>query len=230
MPYRKQEEHEFTTLNSINGYRGRNFELKFPSSSSYGFPDIKPFTDVDNLPKHLVPYNELSNLDASLSSSTATHFYIDDSKFESCWTYPARAMTRLLKTAYVIGPDFSMIEGWPLIAQQYNKFRSHWCMALWQAEGFNVIPNVSWVGDEIWCFNGIPKKSVLSVSTVGLAQTKEARERFEDGFDFMVRCLQPLRVLVYGSAISAKWLNEYERLISLYPYKWDRKPRNNKCN
>jgi hypothetical protein len=196
--YRKYDQIEFDTLRGMNGYVGRQMSVIFPSSNKGGYPDLQPYHG--ELPKELVAFNQMSRVETP--GGTAVHFYICDNKFESIWNYPARAMTRFLDKdiTTLVSPDFSMHRDWPVAVQRWNYYRNLWCAALWQAEGFNVIPNVCWSDPSSykWCFQGMPKESVLSVSSVGSVKYPEARKLFVEGYKEMLRRLRPTQVMMYG--------------------------------
>lgn len=66
-------------------------------------------------------------------------------------------------------PDFSMYIGWPLILQQWNRYRSQWLGRYWQEHGVKVIPTVNWSGRDRydWCFAGIPSRQVVALAVPG---------------------------------------------------------------
>ena len=69
-----------------------------------------------------------------------------------------------------------------------------------QTHGIPVIPNVRW-GDEStfdFCFLGIPKHSIVSVSTHGFIDTHELKAFFRNGLNRMIAELEPTDVLVHG--------------------------------
>ena len=52
-----------------------------------------------------------------------------------------------------------------------------------------------------YCFDGIPKNSIIAIGTVGGSPRKLIdRKRFEDGLREMVERLNPHTIIVYGSA------------------------------
>lgn len=66
-----------------------------------------------------------------------------------------------------------------------------------------VINNVRWGTPETYyyCFDGIPKNSIVAIGTVGGSPRKLIdRSRFENGLDRMVEILSPHTIIVYGSA------------------------------
>lgn len=75
----------------------------------------------------------------------------------------------------------------------------------WYGEicGGNVINNVRWGTPETYsyCFDGIPKNSIVAIGTVGGSPKKLAdRVRFENGLTEMINVLSPHTIIVYGSA------------------------------
>lgn len=73
-------------------------------------------------------------------------------------------------------------------------------MAFFQANGLDVIPNVSWATEDTydWCFDGLPKNSVLAVSTNGCIKDKTAYKLFLKGYKEMVKRLGPTKVVLVG--------------------------------
>ena len=69
--------------------------------------------------------------------------------------------------------------------------------------GIAVINNVRWGTAETYkyCFDGIPKNSIVAVGTCGGSPRKyEDRTRFTNGLKELVKVLQPHTIVVYGSA------------------------------
>lgn len=128
-------------------------------------------------------------------------FYIDDYQFERVWNEPQKNLELLKKFKGVIGPDFSLYRDFPMILNIYNCWRNKMLMAYWQANGIEVIPNVTW-GDEStyeWCFDGLPKNSIVAVSSNGCAKEVEARKLFLKGFNEMKRRLFPRKIILVGA-------------------------------
>ncbi len=70
-------------------------------------------------------------------------------------------------------------------------------------DGIEIINNVRWGTKETfeYCFEGIPKNSIISIGTVGGSPRKLInRNRFETGLFKMAEVLKPHIILVYGSA------------------------------
>ncbi len=69
--------------------------------------------------------------------------------------------------------------------------------------GYTVIPTVSWSLKESYefCFDGIPTKSIVAVSTMGVKKSKDRIKVWQDGMDAMINKLKPKKILVYGGHI-----------------------------
>lgn len=122
---------------------------------------------------------------------------MDDYKFEAMWKDPEPRIERLKKYKAVLTPDFSMYTEMPLSIKVYNTFRSRWCGAYLQTKGIKVIPTVSWgEPNTFWfCFDGIPKGSIVAVSTIGVRKEKSL---FMQGYEEMMRKIKPKAVICYG--------------------------------
>lgn len=135
------------------------------------------------------------------------HFYVDDQKFDgkrsSIWLFPEKALEIVRHFSGIISPDFSTYNDFPEPIKLFNTYRmrafGYWIASL----GIPVINNVRWGTDETYwyCFDGIPKNSIVSIGTVGGSPRKLIdRDRFESGLREMVRILQPHTIIVCGSA------------------------------
>ena len=68
--------------------------------------------------------------------------------------------------------------------------------------GGEVINNVRWGEEDTfsWCFDGIPKNSVIAIGTVGSGlRHVENRKLFETGFLKLLELLTPKIIIIYGS-------------------------------
>lgn len=174
----------------------------FPSSNKYGIPDLLPNTDME-IPKKLLEYRE----NTELSGGECIHFFKQDYRFESVWTYPTKTFRRIKKIGMALSPDFSPYADYPLPLIQYNVYRNRWCGRFWQDNGIKVIPTATWnnIPEHLeLCLAGIPKGSIICGSIVGGGKGENDGEKSK----YLTRIynyLQPKVMLVYGQA----W-NEYE--------------------
>ncbi len=198
----------------------------FPSGNSYGIPDLL-HTSTKHLPAWLVPYRQRIRVNEPLDDG-AIHFFLDDYRFETVWSRPVKALKALAPYQTVLTPDFSLYRDWPLMLQLWNTYRNRWCGRFWQEQGFNIIPTISWstAVSYDFCFLGVPRRSVVAVSAVGVDLSTSSRQvmkrpleyrLFMDGFMEMVRRLEPLQVLAYGRLPAA--CHELVECIT-YPTRW----------
>ena len=187
-------------------------ELQFVGK--YSMPKIEPITNAKIL--NLLTFNY-----AKTCLSPAQYhlcFYIDDYQFERLWNEPQKYLYLLEQFKGLIGPDFSMYRDFPVILNIYNCWRNKVLTAYWQKLGLEVIPNVSWSDESSydWCFDGLPKNSILAVSTNGVLKDKVAKAMFIAGFREMKRRLQPIKVVMVGSV--PKELEDEPNLIKFESY------------
>lgn len=127
-------------------------------------------------------------------------FYEGDDRFEKIWDKASVYVPMLKKFDGIITPDFSMYVDMPLELQRWNCWRSRVIGNYLQREGGDVVPNVRY-GDARtydFCFDGLPKDSVLSVGTLGCVKDRFSRRIFEDGLRELIRRLVPSCLIVYG--------------------------------
>ncbi|MGE4455176.1 MAG: DUF4417 domain-containing protein [Sphaerochaeta sp.] len=131
------------------------------------------------------------------SRNKIVHFFIDDYKFETTYTYPERCVPKLAQYTHVLTPDFSLYTDYPLTLQLMNTFKNRWCGAFWQELGLSVIPTITWASVESFdfCFKGVEKGSVVAISTNGCRACKKS---FLLGYKEMLRQIEPERVLCFG--------------------------------
>lgn len=129
------------------------------------------------------------------------HFFEDDYRFERIWRQPRRYLPLLKAYGGAVAPDFSVYRDMPLVQQMYNVFRSRCLGYWWSRQGITVVPNVRW-GDARtyeFCFDGIPKHSVVAVGTHGCVRSAIDKRYFSEGFEAMLDRVSPTTVIVYGS-------------------------------
>ena len=67
--------------------------------------------------------------------------------------------------------------------------------------GIKVIPTISWSDESSfeWCFDGEPVGGIVAVSSVGTQNNKTAKELFLNGYNEMMKRLEPETVIFYGT-------------------------------
>ena len=65
------------------------------------------------------------------------------------------------------------------------------------------MPTLSWAGPDSYgfCFEGVPKRSTVAVSTVGVKGDETALAVWQAGMNEAVARLRPKRVLLYGGDV-----------------------------
>lgn len=175
-----------------------NFEKAlYDGCGYYEFPPIKP--EITEPPRTPCAVNDFGT--CKQPEDHILHFYEYDYKFVRFWEQPDKYIERLKKFGAVISPDFSMYTDMPKAMQIYNHFRSHWLAAYWQEHGIRVYPNISWSTPDSydWAFDGEPEKSVVAVSSHGVLKEPEAKKLFLQGYDEMIKRLDPIQIIWYGT-------------------------------
>jgi hypothetical protein len=160
-----------------------------------GMPVLEP---CDVVPDDLIGFNYATGRKAT--RDRGVHFFIDDYQFERVWREPERYAEVLRPYQCALAPDFSLYRDMPAPMQRWNCYRSRFVGAVWQQLGLNVIPTLQW-SDEAsfeYCFDGMPEKATLAVSTLGTLSDPYSASLWRAGMDEAVRRLKPRLVLLYG--------------------------------
>lgn len=182
---------------------GRAYNLGLINRDDCGRDGYPPLPPVDIAPAELQGFNYAKSTKAADKRGKGCHFFIDDYQFERVWTSPGRYLDALRPYDCVLTPDFSLYMDMPDPMQRWNRYRSQALGRYWADQGLTVVPILSWAQPRTFafCFSGIPKRSTVAVSTVGVARDKDARDIWAEGMRCAMRKLEPSRVLIYGSDI-----------------------------
>lgn len=174
----------------------------FSEDNWYGIPVMTATKTTGDKLLRFCDFNQVEDHENYIA-----HFFYDDFKFINAWREPDKYVEKLRKFKAVISPDFSLYTDFPRALQILSCYRRQWCGAYWQELGLDVIPDVIWGDEESYkfCFLGIPKRSTVAVSTVGVSTDAEWNGRegsiFLDGYNEMLNRLDPTTIIVYGSMI-----------------------------
>lgn len=177
-----------------------NFEnldkFTFPSVGSYDIPQIEPVTEYPQ--GDFIPMNYAKT--AKDPESNILHCFVDDYQFTRYWNRPDDYIPMLSRFLAVCSPDFSTYTDMPMAMQIYNHYRKHWLAAYWQLHGITVYPTISWSTPESyeWCFDGEPVGGIVAVSSVGTQNNAESKRLFLQGYEEMMKRLDPAWVIFYG--------------------------------
>ena len=93
----------------------------------------------------------------------------------------------------IFSPDFSLYMDMPMPMKIWNIYRSRLIGQYYQNQGIKVIPTISWAEKETFkfCFEGIPKGSIVTISTIGVKRNEEALKIWKDGVDELIKRIKP---------------------------------------
>lgn len=176
--------------------------MQFDTNNYYGIPEMQPTDITGDKFLRFMDYNTIAD-----KSDYIAHFYYDDYKFFNAWREPDKYIPKLSEFKAVVSPDFSLYTDFPRALQILSCYRRQWVGAYWQSKGLDVIPDVVWGDKESfdYCFLGIPKKSVVAISSVGVKMDSDWNNKqgslFKAGYDEMMNRLEPTTILYYGDMI-----------------------------
>lgn len=152
------------------------------------------------IPTDMIGFNYAKSNDRK---DVGIHFYIDDYQFERIWNDPEKYVDILMEYDCILSPDFSLYMDMPMAMKIWNIYRSRQIGAYYQSKGIKVIPTISWAEAETFefCFQGIPKGSVVSISTIGVKRNEEAMKIWTNGVTEMIRQIEPSAILIYGGKL-----------------------------
>lgn len=166
-----------------------------------------PIIKNDNfIPSKLIGFNYAKT---SKEKDVGIHFYLDDYQFERLWNKPEEYVDILKQYECILSPDFSLYMDMPMPMKIWNIYRSRLIGQYYQSKGIKVIPTLSWAEEETFefCFEGIPKGSIVSISTIGVKKNKEALKIWKAGVDELIRRIEPSTILIYGGKLDYDYGN-----------------------
>ncbi|MBR2165453.1 MAG: DUF4417 domain-containing protein [Paludibacteraceae bacterium] len=178
-------------------YQNINLSSELNLVGKYELPEVKPYTD--DIPMVLTPYTMKDTGD----TRGAIHFYVDDYRFTGMymWGNLAHFTEQVSRYRTVIAPDFSLYLDQSRTLNLFQLYQNRVVTAAWQQQGLNVIPSVSWGNADSfdYCFDGLPKNSVLSLGGLGNAHHPSMLELWEYGVHKTIEQLQPIALIIYGA-------------------------------
>lgn len=177
-----------------------NLSLVDIESSSNNFWQMPIIKNDKYIPKELIGFNYAKT---SKEKNVGIHFYLDDYQFERVWNKPEDYIDILKQYECILSPDFSLYMDMPMPMKIWNIYRSRQIGQYYQQQGIKVIPTLSWAEKETFdfCFEGIPEGSIVSISTIGVKQNKEALKIWEAGVDELIKRIKPSAILIYGGKL-----------------------------
>lgn len=189
----------------IKNERDINNYIKMPEwwelTEQYGIPKLDGIK-FKNPPKtmELTAFNEAYKVPIAERKKTNIHFFLGDYLFERTWSKLTQTAEFLEQYKLVLSPDFSLYTDMPKALQLFNHYKKMYVSKFWQDMGIKVVPVACWSDRRSFdfCFDGMPKNSLIAVSSVGVCRNKEAKENFTVGYEKMSETLEPTQILWYG--------------------------------
>ena len=188
-----------------------NLDLIDNDNSTNDFWQMPIIKNDNFIPDDLIGFNYAKS---SKNKNAGIHFYIDDYQFERIWTSPEKYLNILKEYECILSPDFSLYTDMQMPMKIWNIYRSRLIGSYYQNNGIKVIPTISWAEKETFsfCFQGIPKNSIVSVSTIGVKRDKDAMKIWREGMDEMIKQIEPSVILIYGGEVEY----DYQNIETIY--------------
>lgn len=179
----------------LNFLKIRDMELL----GKYGFPKVRGVRLKHPEDVRMIGFNYCTNPKTKDKERQWVHFFLPDYRFQQVWNQPLKYVDCFKQYKGICSPDFSCYIGMPKAMQIFNVYRMAFLSAFYEREGLKVLPSVTWGEPDTydWCFDWIPKRSAVVVSTVGCMQNKKASVEFLKGYEKMLEICQPYQVIIY---------------------------------
>ncbi len=178
---------------TVNAYNLDDFD-KSRAAGRYEMPTLTPVSiQVDRW----IGFNYAKS---SKDYEAGIHFYLDDYQFERVWNSPEKYIEILARYKAAMTPSFSLYMDMPEPMKIWNTYRSRLLGQMMQDRGLAVVPIVYWADERSfeYCFDGLPKNSILSVYTVGVGDPAVFGV-WKKGMDELIRRKSPRQLLLYGN-------------------------------
>ena len=164
-------------------------------TENYEFPRLQLCHEI---PENLVAFSKRKE---ARELNSYVHFFEKDEKILPFARTPRKYFSQLSQFKGVIGCDVSVYVNMPFPRQLYHTFWNR-ALTFWlQNCGLSVIPNVRYAdeGSYSYCFEGIPKNSVISIGTHGCIKKTEDILMHKKGIPETIKQLKPEAILFYGT-------------------------------
>lgn len=201
IPQIEDEEEEEPEKHNEAERTGNAYNLNdYDEDDTEGFYQMPKLRPCNYIPKDIIGFNYALT---SKDKNCGIHFYIDDYQFERIWNQPQTYLDKLADYDCIFTPDFSLYTDMPIAMKIWNVYRSRLIGQVAQRMGMNVIPTVSWCEADTFsfCFDGLPKKATLSISTIGVKKEDYNFNLWKAGVDEMIKRLEPKTLLIYGGKV-----------------------------
>lgn len=202
MPDDEEEEKQNAAERTGNAYNLGEFD----EDATEGYFQMPVLHPVSFVPTDMIGFNYAMS---SKETDCGIHFYVDDYQFERVWNQPQVYLDILSKYECIFTPDFSLYTEMPIAMKIWNVYRSRLIGQMAQRMGMIVIPTVSWCEEATFdfCFDGLPRNSTLSISTIGVKRNSENFDLWAAGVEEMLQRLEPKTLLIYGGKVDFDYGN-----------------------
>lgn len=184
---------------------------QYAGNNEYEIPEMEGH-EFDNVDFKFMGFDRISN--KRDDADKTIHFFLDDTKLEKFYTRAESYLVKLAGHHAILTPDFSLYTDMPIAEQIWGVYKNRWCGAYWQSYGMKVIPTISWSDERSFdfCFLGVPRGSIVAISTLG---SKKVKSDFMKGYDCMIDTIDPSMILCYdkpfdemrGNVVHIDYLN-----------------------
>lgn len=174
----------------------------------YKLPKIE---STQFIPKDVISFNEKKQL--KLNDDRWLDFFIDDALFECFWKNADKYEKVIKRAKGIITTDFSLYPELLPGNRIWNVTRNRILAYHMQAHmKLNIIPVASWCNkdDFDWCFDGLPKKASIAISSNGCKSSPYGMRMLLEGIDAMQQILKPTHIIVCGKPIDE--LKQYKNI------------------
>ncbi len=169
---------------------------QFQTQGKYGMPVIKKQDiKLDNL--SLISCSDTQSNASEINKRCGVHFFVDDDRFEDIYRHPERSLKKYSQYSFLLSPDFSTYSEMNPWRQIESVAHSRWVGAYWQNHGLKVIPTITWSKPQSYeyCFDGVEKHSTVAIGMIGC---KRNRFDFLNGYNEMLRRIEPNAIICFG--------------------------------
>lgn len=195
----EEQEEEYKPNERERTNNSYNLEL-YDSLKADGFYQMPIIKNDGFIPDDLIGFNYMLN---NKDKNIGIHCFVDDYQFERLWNDPYKYVDKILEYDCILSPDFSLYMDMPMAMKIWNVYRSRMIGQFLQNRGVKVIPTISWAEPETFnfCFDGIPKGSIVAISTIGVKKDEISFSIWKTGVDEMIKRIEPSMILCYGGKV-----------------------------
>lgn len=204
-----------TWVTRFGSFDALHYEELFDGEDKrFGIPNVLRMPLPHPLPKAFIDWPHRK----SFPDGTGLHFFVDDYQFERVWNHPHHYVGEFKKRhPLVLSPQFSVFIGMPPVMAQWNTYRNRWLCRWYQEQGVSMLPTIAWGNESTFdfAFRGIPKCSVIAVTTIGRKTANEkANGAWDAGYIAAIEAIDPELVIVIGARMG----EDLERLAETKYY------------